>query len=298
MKKKVTSYDKIFNEAEKEKIRKDYIENGLSIRKLSQKYNINSKEWIKKVLTGIIRNYSEANRNAHKLYPNCFKHSDATKQLLRQKRLNFMKQNPEKTAWRRINISYPESMFQKILENSGLDKKYLIYREYSVFPYFIDFAFVNEKIAVEIDGSQHLENDRKRRDDKKDTLLLSNGWRVLRITAFEVIHNKEKVLNSLFEMLGNKQVNYTKVGILKAPKTREKAVRGEDGLTEKQRESAYNRRIVERPSKEELLELIKSKAFTAIAKEYGVSDKAITKWCKAYNLPSRKKDLKLSSLKY
>lgn len=50
-------------------------------------------------------------------------------------------------------------------------------------------------------------------------------------------------------------------------------------------------RIVERPSREELKNLIRNKPFVQIAKQYGVSDKAITKWCVANNLPSRKKDI-------
>ena len=53
-------------------------------------------------------------------------------------------------------------------------------------------------------------------------------------------------------------------------------------------------RKVERPSKEELNELIRSKPFTTIAKDYGVSDKAIVKWCKYYGLPYRKKDIENS----
>jgi len=53
-------------------------------------------------------------------------------------------------------------------------------------------------------------------------------------------------------------------------------------------------RKVERPNKEKLNELIRSKPFTAIAKDYGVSDKAIVKWCKYYGLPYRKKDIKNS----
>jgi len=50
-------------------------------------------------------------------------------------------------------------------------------------------------------------------------------------------------------------------------------------------------RVVERPNREELKQLIRTKPFTKIAKDYGVSDKAITKWCIAENLPSRKKDI-------
>lgn len=48
----------------------------------------------------------------------------------------------------------------------------------------------------------------------------------------------------------------------------------------------------DRPSKEKLLELILSKSFTEIGKMFGVSDNTIRKWCKNYNLPSTKKELK------
>ena len=50
-------------------------------------------------------------------------------------------------------------------------------------------------------------------------------------------------------------------------------------------------RKVDRPEKYELLELIKSKTFVEIGKIYGVSDNAIRKWCKNYNLPYRKNDI-------
>lgn len=54
-----------------------------------------------------------------------------------------------------------------------------------------------------------------------------------------------------------------------------------------------SRRIVERPTKEELLELIKTTPFLTIGKQFGVSDNAIRKWCKAYDLPFKKADIKL-----
>lgn len=50
-------------------------------------------------------------------------------------------------------------------------------------------------------------------------------------------------------------------------------------------------RKVERPSREELLVLIKSKPFTQIGNSFGVSDNAVRKWCKAYELPYKKKDI-------
>lgn len=47
-----------------------------------------------------------------------------------------------------------------------------------------------------------------------------------------------------------------------------------------------------RPDKETLFELIKTTSFTSIGKMFNVSDNTIRKWCKNYNLPSTKKDLK------
>ena len=289
--KKVESYDKFFSKEEKEQIIKDYVENYLSLRELYKKYNIGSKLWLDKLLKDKTRSLSEANKIAHKKYPNSYKLSEETKDKIRKAHLRWMKEHPEQTAWRLKNMSYPEKCFQKILEDNGLDKKYLVYREYSVFPYFIDFAFINEKLAVEIDGSQHLEDDRKRRDEKKDALLLSKGWQVLRIAATEVTYDGTKALKAVLDMLEEPITQYETVGVLRAPKKYQKTVRGEDGLTDKQRLNAFNQRRVERPSKEELFEMVKNEPFTAIASKYGVSDIAITKWCKQYNLPYRKKDI-------
>ena len=282
----------MIKEETKKLIVEDY-ENGLSLKEICDKYGIKSKSYISNyVLSGNTRSLSESIKLAHEKHPSLFKHTDETKRKMREKRLEWMKNNPEKTAWRLKNMSYPEKCFQKILEDNGIDKKYLIYREYSVFPYFIDFAFINEKIAIEIDGSQHLEEERKKRDEEKDVLLRSNGWRILRIAALEVVRDGTEVLETLLEMLGNETTEYAKVGILKAPKTREKVTRGEDGLSDGERMRAFNQRKVERPSKEELFALIKKQPFTRIGEQYGVSDRAVANWCKHYGIPHRKKDLK------
>lgn len=51
-------------------------------------------------------------------------------------------------------------------------------------------------------------------------------------------------------------------------------------------------RTVERPSKEELKQQIRTIPFTRIGAKYGVSDNAIRSWCKAENLPYTKKEIK------
>ena len=53
------------------------------------------------------------------------------------------------------------------------------------------------------------------------------------------------------------------------------------------------KRIVKnRPSREELKNLIRHNPFTKIGDQYGVSDNAIRKWCKVENLPFRVKEIK------
>ena len=47
-----------------------------------------------------------------------------------------------------------------------------------------------------------------------------------------------------------------------------------------------------RPSKDELLELIKTKSFVAIGNIYNVTDNAIRKWCKQEGLPYTKQQIK------
>ena len=56
---------------------------------------------------------------------------------------------------------------------------------------------------------------------------------------------------------------------------------------------SISQRKVERPSRIELIELILNKPFVQIGSEYGVSDNAIRKWCRAEGLPTRKSDIKL-----
>ena len=87
-------YDNIFSENDKEKIREDYVINKLSLRDICNKYNIKSKSFAEKVLKPVIRSISEANKIAHKQKPENFKHTDKTKQKLREKRLKYMKENP------------------------------------------------------------------------------------------------------------------------------------------------------------------------------------------------------------
>lgn len=287
-------YDDIFSENDKEKIREDYVINELSLREICEKYNIKSKSYAQKVLKPVMRSISESNVIAHKRKPESFKHTAETKEKMRESRLKYMKEHPENTAWRKRNLpSYPEECFINFLSEKGYDKKFLIEREHPIFPFFIDFAFIDLKIAVEIDGSQHiLDEKRKEKDLLKNETLIKNGWRVLRISENIVKTDWETLSLKIEEVIGDKTKTFEKVGIIKAPKTRKKVSRNEKGLSVLQEKQHFNqRKIKNRPSKETLLKEINTKSFCAIGREYGVTDNTIRKWCKLYQLPYRKKDL-------
>ena len=46
------------------------------------------------------------------------------------------------------------------------------------------------------------------------------------------------------------------------------------------------------PQRDELKNLIRTESFSSIGKKYNVSDNAIRKWCKNYNLPTKKSEIK------
>jgi very-short-patch-repair endonuclease len=266
----------------KDDVIKLYVNDCYSVRDLRKKFKLQSND-IKIILGDKIRSLSESNKLAHKKYPEKFKHSDETKKKLREIRLDFMKSNPEKTAWRLSNVSYPEKLCIEYIEKNGLDKKYSIVREYSVFPYFIDFAFLNEMVAVEIDGSQHLLPERKERDNKKDKLLNDLGWLVVRISEKEIKTNIENVFNEIISILKDKpKINNHRIGLVVKPKKYQKKERNEFGFTEKQIQTIKSQRRVERPQIDELKKLIKENGYRKTGKMFGVSDNAVRKWLESY----------------
>jgi len=51
-------------------------------------------------------------------------------------------------------------------------------------------------------------------------------------------------------------------------------------------------RKTERPTREELKDLIRNDTFISIGKKYNITDNAVRKWCKAMNLPVKKSEIK------
>jgi very-short-patch-repair endonuclease len=70
----------------------------------------------------------------------------------------------------------------------------------------VDSLCAESRIAVELDGAQHLSDpDAYRRDRRKDQLLQENGYLVLRFLAADVVERLDAVLDAIQRGLGKRR---------------------------------------------------------------------------------------------
>ena len=64
--------------------------------------------------------------------------------------------------------------------------------------YIVDFACLEARLIIEVDGGQHFESES---DRKRDAYLRSQGFRVLRFWNNEILANREGVFQVITEAL-------------------------------------------------------------------------------------------------
>lgn len=67
-------------------------------------------------------------------------------------------------------------------------------RQHPVGPYILDFACVVLRMAIELDGSQHLDSAR---DAIRDAFLRQQGWTVLRFWSADVLLDVDSVIAAI-----------------------------------------------------------------------------------------------------
>ena len=206
--------------------------------------------------------------------------SEETREKIRKKRLAYMKANPSCTAWRTGNeMSWPEKVFINAVKRHGWYDKFEITREKSFYPYFVDFAFENVKVAVEIDGGQHEQAERKASDDKKDTLLITQGWRVYRVKAKQVLSDVNSIITDLEQFIGEID-NISKTCELLTGKEK-KMIEVKIGKEKRQRET---QKIIDKRGK--TLESVDKNNFgwlQRVADIWGLSHTQTKRWIKKYH---------------
>jgi primosomal protein N' (replication factor Y) len=71
-------------------------------------------------------------------------------------------------------------------------------RQHPIPPYVADFACVEARLIVEVDGGQHQESAR---DKMRDEYLTTREWRMLRFWNNDVLANTEGVLQQILAAL-------------------------------------------------------------------------------------------------
>lgn len=126
-----------------------------------------------------LRTKSDANKLGHIKKPR--KLTEETKKKISESRKKYLKENPDKVPYllnHSQKESYPEKYFQTILKKSGLKYKRFLQISY----YNIDFAFIDKGIDLEIDGDQHIVDQKVVKSNiERDKFLTNNGWKIIRI---------------------------------------------------------------------------------------------------------------------
>jgi very-short-patch-repair endonuclease len=97
---------------------------------------------------------------------------------------------------RRVSTDVERAMWQ-LLRDRRLDAV-KFRRQVPIGPYIADFASIQHRLFVELDGGQHIDN---RRDERRDAFLRANGWQVLRFWNNEALANRDGVLEVIHNAL-------------------------------------------------------------------------------------------------
>lgn len=218
-------------------------------------------------------------------------HSSETKNKISKAVLNNFKNHPEKYAWFRRsknNISYIEKLFINLIKEENLENKYDIIKEYPVYPYFIDFAFENIKVAIELDGNQHLNNDRILSDKNKDDLLFQNGWRTLRISSYDIKNDYNNVKCKVLNFINNSEILYEKIydnmlSYIELKKIKNEKIEKQKQLKKIKREEYLNNQ------KQILLNILNENdinrgIITKISKDMNISHTQVKRLIKKFNI--------------
>ncbi len=96
----------------------------------------------------------------------------------------------------RNNLTPAEATLWKVLQRSQLEGR-KFRRQHSVGNYILDFYCPKEKLAIELDGSEHFTVNGDERDFNRDEYLKTLNIKVLRFENKEVFDNMDGVLEEI-----------------------------------------------------------------------------------------------------
>ena len=96
----------------------------------------------------------------------------------------------------RRNLTREEALLWSLIKGEALGVKFR--RQHGVGPYIVDFACLDPKLVVEVDGSHHFESEY---DARRDQYLRGRGYEVLRFWNEDVWGHSDWVVRQIQEAL-------------------------------------------------------------------------------------------------
>lgn len=212
------------------------------------------------------------------------KPTDETKEKLSKLLKNAHKEGRH-PGWKHANQkrrSNPELLFKQLLQKNNLYEKFKIKEQFPINGYFLDFAFLNIKCDIEIDGAQHIRTKKAiEHDVLRDKIMLDDGWIVYRIAVKELQLNTQKVMNDLINFLHSKEKirKYDKELILSQYKNKENKFGSRKDYSKAKKESNIIKNQNKIKSlKESKIDFSKIGWVNAASKIIGITPQNVKRW--------------------
>ena len=188
--------------------------------------------------------------------------------------------NIGKSRWNN-EPSYPEKWFIEMSLNEGINQNYI--REFPFHKFSLDFAWVEQKKVIEIDGEQHLRDTKqKERDIEKDKLLLEEGWKELRISWSDICSNTKPWIKIIKDFIneGNSYISEEFIHDYKNFKKKQKEQQRQEreNLQQKEKEKL----IEERRKTLNEIDMNNFGWVMEVAKKWDISWTQTKRWIKKY----------------
>ena len=92
-----------------------------------------------------------------------------------------------------------EAFLWKQLKGKRLGVKFL--RQVPILDFIADFACLEQKIIIEVDGEYHMTADQQKDDQARSARLQKMGFKVIRFTNQEVLYETSKIIGVITQTI-------------------------------------------------------------------------------------------------
>jgi very-short-patch-repair endonuclease len=264
---------------------------GLSYKELRKAIGVTNQTLVKASKRGVFnpRSLSDASKIGASKIDQSTLWTPERRKLQSEAKKKLYKEHPEKHPNRKLannrqQMSYPEKLVYDWLTNQSIE----FIHQRKIDKYYVDFNIGS--LCIEVDGKYF---HHKEYDIKRDKIITDLGFTIRRVSASNIIkHGASIVLDkSIPDDILAKHIDLRKPRICPICKS---TYYGKRTICsdECKKKSMILKCSIPPISKADLQQLIDTNTpFTTIGKQYGVSDNAVRKWCKKYNIDSTKQSV-------